>query len=194
MEQDIRVERTKSSLRKAFKELLKNTPAHAISVTNLTKKAGVSRVTFYIHYKDISDFITKNCDWTVENMVWEAAGEMNLFNLDNARLIFTKQIEYVMEHKELFQALLSSNGPSYFWDKMIATIENEYHRAFERVKDKFEDQQQIDDLIKYISAGELALLLYWIHSDKNETVEEMVDRLMDLTFKGALVGLEIMEI
>lgn len=193
MEQDIRIERTKTALREAFCALVQKTPAYAISVTNLTKKAGVSRVTFYIHYKDMADFIEKTCQWTADELIWEPAEEMNIFNMENAQLVCTKQVEAMRESAELFRALLGPNGPNFFLNIIVDTIEKEYRLSFERVRDKFRDDQELNDLIKYITAGELALLVDWIMSETMAPTKEMVEKILEFTYQGELTGLHIME-
>lgn len=189
MEKDIRVERTQAALRNAFCDMLDSKPAYSISVTNLTKKAGVSRVTFYIHYKDMSDFIEKTCDWALEEMIWPPASEMNIFNIDNARLIYTKQAQSISENADLFRALFGNNGPSYFWEKIVNVIESEYHIQFNKMKDKLKSNEQIHDTVKYMAAGELALLIDWIHQDHMEAVDIVVEKIMDLSFRGVLTSL-----
>lgn len=189
---DIRIERTKVALREAFCELLEETPAYGISVTNLTKKAKVSRVTFYIHYQDMTDFIEKVCDWVLSDMVWPPAAEMNVFNIENAKLIFTKQAQSVADNAVLFRALLGDNGPNYFWDKFSAVIESEYNVYLEKSKIEF-SEQNTRDIVKYVSAGKLALLIDWIDNDPMVPTEEMVDKIMQLTYRGVFDSLGMMQ-
>lgn len=47
---DPRVRRTRQWIRDALTELLQEKPFAAISITDLTKRAGIARVTFYQHY------------------------------------------------------------------------------------------------------------------------------------------------
>lgn len=189
---DIRIERTKVALRKAFCDLLEETPAYGISVTNLTKKANVSRVTFYIHYKDMPDFIEKVCDWVLSDMVWPPAAEMNVFNIENAELIFTKQAESVKENAVLFKALLGDNGPNYFWDRFVEVIEAEYYVYLEKSKKEYTEQQK-KDIVKYISAGKLVLLIDWIDNDPMDSIESMVEKIMQLTYRGVFSSLGMMQ-
>lgn len=192
MSEDIRIERTKLALREAFCELLKTTPAYGISVTNLTNKAKVSRVTFYIHYKDMSDYIENVCDWLLSDIVWPPAAEMNVFNIDNARLIFTKQSESVMENAELFRALLGDNGPNYFWDRFSDVIESEYYVYLEKSKKEF-SEQDVKDIVKYVSAGKLALMVDWITQEPMLPIEDMVEKIMKLTYRGVFTALGMMQ-
>lgn len=52
---DLRVVRTKMSIRNAFMELIKKKPVGKITVTELARAAMINKGTFYLHYQDIPD-------------------------------------------------------------------------------------------------------------------------------------------
>ena len=194
MENDIRVERTINSLRCAFVKLLDEVPAYSISVTSLTRNAKVSRVTFYIHYSDMTDFIDKFCDHVMKSITWPFGKELNLFNIDNARLIFHKQINAVKENAHILRALLSENGPEHFWDEFMNMISNEYREnIYKHKKDRYIDEEEMTFLTQYISSGELQMITEWIKKDSIEPTEKMVERIINYTYKGVFTFLGIMD-
>ena len=48
---------TKRALSEAFSELLKEKPFEQITVTEIARKAGLNRQTFYYHFRDLYDLI-----------------------------------------------------------------------------------------------------------------------------------------
>ena len=46
---------TKLALEASLKELLRTKPIDRITINDLTKHCGISRMTFYYHFKDIYD-------------------------------------------------------------------------------------------------------------------------------------------
>ena len=56
---DTRAQLTTACIRQAFTMLLEEKPIQRISVTELCRKAGVNRSTFYAHYQDIYDLLDK---------------------------------------------------------------------------------------------------------------------------------------
>jgi len=54
---DLRIRRTRKSIRNAFILLLEEKSFTKISVNAITQKAEINRATFYLHYKDIHDLI-----------------------------------------------------------------------------------------------------------------------------------------
>ena len=53
----------------ALTKLIRNKPLSSISVTELTKKAGISRTAFYNNYNSVEDVIAKYFDKCVDNIL-----------------------------------------------------------------------------------------------------------------------------
>lgn len=58
---DLRVQKTRNSIYKAFIELRTKKPLGKITVRELTDNAKISKQTFYLHYKDMYD-LSKHLD------------------------------------------------------------------------------------------------------------------------------------
>ena len=56
---DLRISKTLRSINNAFMELIVKIPVHKITVTELARKAEISKGTFYLHYLDIFDLYNK---------------------------------------------------------------------------------------------------------------------------------------
>lgn len=54
---DTRIQKTKQKLQGTLLLLLRDTPFEQVSVTDLCKKSGVSRITFYAYYNDKAELI-----------------------------------------------------------------------------------------------------------------------------------------
>ncbi len=48
--QDLRVVKTRASIKKTFCDMLKKSPVEKISVTELARQAQINKSTFYLHY------------------------------------------------------------------------------------------------------------------------------------------------
>lgn len=57
--EDLRVSRTKQQLKDALLSILRIKPISRITVTELCRKAGLNRNTFYSHYRSPSNCLTK---------------------------------------------------------------------------------------------------------------------------------------
>jgi len=65
---DQRVRRTRDRLGDALMELLVEKPFEAITVQHVLERAGVSRSTFYAHYRDKNDLFLSDVDEFFESM------------------------------------------------------------------------------------------------------------------------------
>lgn len=59
---------TKDDIRQAFILLLPKNNLNDISVSQLTKKAGINRSTFYLHYIDKEDFLQQLKEETMQDI------------------------------------------------------------------------------------------------------------------------------
>ena len=50
---DLRIQKTKAAIKESFLELRRNKPIEKITVTELSRLAGINKATFYLHYSDI---------------------------------------------------------------------------------------------------------------------------------------------
>ncbi len=99
---------TKSTeaIRKNFLLLLNEKRLNKITVSELTKMAGVSRGTFYLHYKDIHDLYTKIENELYENLDVVFNKHYPYETTDDLVVFIDAILEYLYENKELFNMLM----------------------------------------------------------------------------------------
>lgn len=68
---DLRVQKTRNAIINAFFCLRQSKPINRITVTELAKKAMISKATFYLHYKDIYDLSEQLQDELVSDIIKE---------------------------------------------------------------------------------------------------------------------------
>ena len=59
MKQDLRSIRSVANIKKAFVDLLQEKPFEKIKVSEIARKAGIDRQTFYLHFVDKYDLLDK---------------------------------------------------------------------------------------------------------------------------------------
>ncbi|MBJ8325093.1 TetR/AcrR family transcriptional regulator [Streptococcus pacificus] len=169
-EYDTKKEQTKVYLTNAFISLLKTTPIHRINVSQLTKKAGISRGTFYLHYIDMDDFIKT----TRENLIGHIKNQLSQELLTSPINDKTVQlIYYVEEHFELFQSLLGYHGDRQFEAELTNLIRN---FIFDHQKDKLEKASIPNSYIVNLTVGSvLDIFLTWLNEKKPRSSDEIID-------------------
>ena len=119
---DLRSSKTNKMIKEAFFELMDTIGFENISVVNLTKKALISRTTFYLHYKDKYDLLEQ-----IENEILDGFKNIanNLciddivkkgLNNKNTFLLLVKIYEYVKENQQFFKLIMCNNeNPSFYY-------------------------------------------------------------------------------
>ena len=77
---DLRIQRTKSAIREAFFELRKKKSVEKITVTELSKLAGINKATFYLHYTDIYSLSDEIEDEIIERILSGINIQENFFS------------------------------------------------------------------------------------------------------------------
>jgi len=114
-DQDLRVRRTHRLLREAFVGLLEETDYYKITVNALAKRAEISRVTFYLHYRDMDDFIERYLNGLLREI------EDIVLQLENVPFapeyeldMLVELLEYIAGNSRIYKLLLVSKSVPYF--------------------------------------------------------------------------------
>ena len=62
-------EKTKLALRDAFYKVVSEKPLSKVTISDITDTCGVSRMTFYYHFKDIDSLLAWTCRVNCENLI-----------------------------------------------------------------------------------------------------------------------------
>lgn len=147
---------TKACLRTALIQLLENKEITDISVSELARKAGVSRTAFYSNYQTVDDVLTELIDDSLSEMnnsLWEA--------INKKEDIFLPIIQKIKDNRDLFTLVQKSN------------IEK---TAFFQMRDHIKKAYPTIDTHSYYlllaAVGALRnIVLEWLINDCNESVE-----------------------
>ena len=190
---DLRVIRTKESIRDALVELIDEKGFEAITVKDITTRAKINRGTFYAHYQDKFDLMTK-CE---EEIMLEmsriakqifpgviAALETNsptLAPFPLAVLIF----EYLNENSGFMKAVLGPKGDLSFQtrlkDFMWNTLFGNDPNALIKEENLLVPGQY---LASYIASAHIGVIQQWLDSGRKESPYEMARILSTITVNG----------
>ncbi len=93
---------TKKALAEALKQLLTRKPINKITINDITEQCGISRMTFYYHFKDIYDL----AEWTLEEATQQIIGENRY--ADNWQQGFLDLLKEVKENQKLYMNVYRS--------------------------------------------------------------------------------------
>lgn len=109
-------EKTKSAIRLAFAELLKEkNELKKITVSELVKRADINRGTFYIHYDSIYDVAEEFEAEIIESLSIET---VSFTTIESIYLYFDEVFKYLKENEKIYKMLLVSDAPLLFLKKL----------------------------------------------------------------------------
>ena len=163
---------TKLALEQSLKRFLLKKPLDKITIKDLTDDIGISRMSFYYHFKDIYDLV----DWIFLEMAseflegketydtWQQGFTQILYGvLRNRRLIMNAYNSLSREQVERFLYALT-------YDLLLGVVEEE---AVD-VSIREEDKKFIIDFYKYAFVG---FMIDWIKKGMKEQPEAFIEKL-----------------
>lgn len=119
--------KTELLIKQAFAELIKDKlELQYITVTELVKKAGITRSAFYTHYDSIYDLAQEIQDDTLDFLL---EGTDDIKTIDDLYNYFDKVIIHLKENEKFYSMLLVSNESLLFTSKLV-DIMNEKLTSF----------------------------------------------------------------
>ena len=108
-----------------------------VSVTTLCKKAGIARATFYLHFKDIEDFIEKSKCSLCEKLIFQAFIFLRCSDKDLSKAIKEENLYMNKEERALLKYFLY--GSNYIdFSTMFFKVGIEKTKELKELKDVFQ--------------------------------------------------------
>ena len=163
---------TKRALEQSLKNLLQQKPLSKITISDITEDCGISRMTFYYHFKDIYDLVEWACaeDATraLQNKktydTWQQ-GFVQIFHAVRENKVFVMNVYRCVNREQVEKYLVPLT------DQLIMGVITE-RAAGMTVREA--DQQFIAQVYSYAFVG---IMLDWIRDDMRADPEELVNRL-----------------
>ena len=163
---------TKRALAESLKKLLLEKPLDRITVSDITEDCGVSRMTFYYHFKAVYDLI----EWTWLQEAERALDGQKTY--DTWQQGFLQIFQLVQENRafvmNLYHSISREQVERYLYrltyQLLIGVVEEK--SAGMSVRD--EDKKFIADFYKYAFVG---LMLDWIRGGMKGEPQVLIDRL-----------------
>lgn len=169
----------------AFFKLLKEKKPDRITVSDITKTAGIARSTFYNHYQDIPSLISAVEDKTIHDVF----SMMENFQPKNDRDIcssyFLTLCRYTMENPFLSGLLSTPHGNDLF-EKMLTML---HHYVTETTSNSSPDRhtkEEVSYVITCAIGSTIGVLHKWSRDNFNLAPEVIADILSEVFLSGML--------
>lgn len=181
---DKRIERSKQAIYDSFGDCLKRKGYDALTVEDVLKGCGISRSTFYAHFKDKEDVLISLTDDIFGHVFSHSLEEEKTHDFSKTSIFdYQHFITHILYHlhdkKDLVSAILRSSSREIFFSLLREKLKPLSNKAFEgellRRKDIPEELQRREAIENFIT-----LISYWFDNDCQETPESMTRYFMEM--------------
>ena len=161
----------KKALLQAFGELLEEKPFNKITITDITARCGLNRMTFYYHFDNIYELMI----WGLEMQMYEASKDC--VNYENWKIGYLRIFHFALDRqkyiKKIFQTIEQEHLEHYLnkiAERMVLSV----------IEDKIGGKELNDDdklftaqICAYVLVG---VIMSWVSRGMKEKPEIMIKR------------------
>lgn len=133
---DLRIERTKRSIKNAFLELRAQKPLNKITVKELSERAFINKATFYSHYNDIYDLADQLENEVINNILTSIPYQKNM--IEQPKYAVETIAKAFLSQNELIHVLFSENQFSTLAGKIEKQIKHNINTIYSEYKNNLE--------------------------------------------------------
>lgn len=175
---DSRQRYTKQCLFDSFLKALETKPVSAITVSEISDDAGVSRKTFYKYYSDQFALLVAMQDDLFVGFEEELKDlPPNVFDIAPALIKFAEK------HRVLVKAVFENRGEGNFIDRIVDYLYEAYHAEWEKQNPQL-SSKDVEFLFYYVTSGLVGIIRHWLFEAPEMPIDEVMmraDFLMKLT-------------
>ncbi len=160
--------KTKELIKKYFVELLhEKRELQFVTVTDLVKKAGITRSTFYTHYDNIYDVAKEFQNDTIELLLNE---DVDIKSINDVNVYIDVIIKNLKENENTYKMLLSSDEPLIFLDKIRKVF---IDAAYNCLKNLNINSKYLELDMNFCVDGIVSQILKYFRNNSNYTLDEL---------------------
>jgi AcrR family transcriptional regulator len=163
--------------------LIEQKPYNKITVSDITRKAGIARQTFYRNYHKKSDIIEQYLSKSINVELFMP--EKSEGDEKKATLVLTYDLEYIISHKnDLMKIALKINTENLFASRFREWVDD--------LIDRYRDNLSAEEYVVYRYrvyqriVGKAYILADWLKHDMPLSVEKLRSFLNSFTFPDSL--------
>jgi len=174
---DKRITKTNHLLYDALAKLLREKPYNKITIEDLLQASGVSRSTFYAHFKTKEEVLMSITTMIITHVFSHSLHEEETHDFSKVSLfdyghLITHTLYHLHDEKNLIEAILSSESKDIF----LRDLRKEITPIAEKSLDLniLRTRELPRDLrVAEITESFVLLIIYWFNSDCKETPENL---------------------
>ena len=169
----------------AFFKLVKEKKPDRITVSDITKTAGIARSTFYNHYQDIPSLISAVEDKTIRDVFSMMENFQPKNDRDICSTYFLTLCRYTMENPFLSGLLSTPHGNDLF-EKMLTMLHHYVTETTSNSRPARHTKEEVSYVITCAIGSTIGVLHKWSRDNFNLAPEVIADILSEIFLSGML--------
>ncbi|GIP33525.1 TetR/AcrR family transcriptional regulator [Paenibacillus sp. J2TS4] len=167
---DLRILRTRQSIRMAFYELIQEKGYEAITIQDIADRAMINRNTFYLHHHNKPDLLDTCMDELLselKNAVVLCPFNMSPFHTSTLETVMQTVLEHISRNTTFYYAMLIEDNRIYqFRAKMENIIKDKLNEGWNPAQEKSPLAISKELLLEYLVSSFMGIVIWWIKNDK----------------------------
>ena len=160
--------KTRNLIKKTFAELInEKKQLEKITVTELVKKAELTRSTFYTHYDNIYEVAH---DYELQTIDLLCNEDLKLYSKEDIINYFDNIIQCLKDNEETYRLLLSANESLLFLEKLKKIAG---HKIYDALKDNYIDNY-LELNISFFLNGMLMEVLKYFRNESQYSLDDLL--------------------
>lgn len=160
--------KTRNLIKKTFAELMnEKKELSKITVTELVKRADITRSTFYTHYDDIYDVIN---DYQLETIELLVSDDKVLYSIQDIYNYFDEIFECLKKNEEIYKMLLVSNGSIIFLEELKKLAGEKIYYALQNI---FKSNKYLELDVSFYMSGVISELVKYFRNQSDYSLDEI---------------------
>lgn len=166
--------KTRELIKKTFAELIQEKKQlEKITVTELVKKANITRSTFYTHYENIYQVAKEYQLQTIELLCNE---ELKLYSKEDVLNYFDNIFACLKENEETYRLLLAADESLLFLNKLKEIAREKIYAALNNIY----SNEYLELEVSFLMNGILAEVFKYFRNESNYSLDELLVNVKNL--------------
>lgn len=181
---DPRVRRTRQLLRNALIELIPEKGFDDITVKDITERATLNRATFYLHYNDKQDLLSKGFEEIWDELIEQSPLpdiQDGTLALENTKATILTEFIHLEENAEFYRVMLGKQGVAAFIHRLQEHVNITTAARLQTVLGGSPNSLvPIEIVHQFLSSAYVGIIQWWLENDQPYSPEEMADFIVEL--------------
>ena len=184
---DPRVVRTRKLLQEAFIELVGEKGYWDLTIQDITDRATLNRVTFYLHYDNKEDLLVQTTNHILDELMQRVEPPREGASTREVVLqALATNFQVFADYADFMKAMLGKDG---VWSFIFAMQDYHYQASLKALKNREqfnpENEQEIQIIIRHMHSAFMGVLQWWFANDMSLTREELAQIVYKIYTQGS---------